>query len=176
MTRRLTLTLACIVALAVGSCGGGGGGGWVLASAPYATPNAGNGGGNNPAEEGFAHDGAEWINGHRVANGLAPCTWNAGLAAAALFHSNDMDLNNLMQHTIGASTLATRLTAAGVVYTTAGENIARGQTTGKQVAESWMYSDGHRANILNGNFVKFAVAYANLVNPGPWWTNVFSAP
>ncbi len=45
----------------------------------------------------------------------------------------------------------------GVSKGWSGENIAMGQTTPKQVMESWMNSKGHRENILNKNFKKMGV-------------------
>ncbi|MEA1854806.1 CAP domain-containing protein [Cytobacillus sp. FSL W7-1323] len=49
------------------------------------------------------------------------------------------------------------LTANGVTYLTAGENIAKGYTSPKAVVQGWMNSEGHRANILNGNFTEIGI-------------------
>lgn len=58
----------------------------------------------------------------------------------------------------------------GVDYRTAGENIAKGQRTPQQVVNAWMNSEGHRANILNGNFTHIGVGY---VEQGNHWTQQF---
>ena len=44
-------------------------------------------------------------------------------------------------------------------YTALGENIAKGQDTAEEVMNSWMNSDGHRANILNEKFTHIGVGY-----------------
>ena len=44
-------------------------------------------------------------------------------------------------------------------YTTCGENIAAGQSTAKQVMNSWMHSSGHKKNIINKNYRKMGVGY-----------------
>lgn len=46
----------------------------------------------------------------------------------------------------------TVLDGIGVRYWAAGENIAAGQTTPEWVMDSWMNSEGHKANILNSNY------------------------
>lgn len=47
----------------------------------------------------------------------------------------------------------------GISYRAAGENIAAGQQTPEEVVNSWMNSDGHRANILSADFEKLGVGY-----------------
>lgn len=54
-----------------------------------------------------------------------------------------------------------------------GENIARGQADAAAVMNSWMNSDGHRANILNCAYKTLGVG-VHLGDGGPWWTQDFS--
>ena len=61
----------------------------------------------------------------------------------------------------------------GIKYNTAGENIAKGQTTAQSVMNSWMNSPGHRANILSSNFGKIGVGYVNK-NGTTYWTQMFT--
>ena len=49
----------------------------------------------------------------------------------------------------------------------AGENIARGRVTPRQMVRMWMRSSGHRANILNPNFTHLGVGAA--VRGGTWF-------
>jgi uncharacterized protein YkwD len=56
------------------------------------------------------------------------------------------------------------MSAYGVSYSWAGENIAKGQRTPQEVMNAWMNSPGHRANILNSHYNKIGVAYYN----GEW--------
>ena len=58
----------------------------------------------------------------------------------------------------------------GISYTSAGENIAMGQTTPEQVVQAWMDSPGHRANIMNSSFTQIGVGY---VASGNYWTQQF---
>ena len=58
----------------------------------------------------------------------------------------------------------------GITYRSAGENIARGQTTPKKVVDAWMNSSGHRANILNASYTHIGVGYASY---GHYWTQMF---
>lgn len=64
----------------------------------------------------------------------------------------------------------------GISYRTVGENIAAGQPTAEEVVNSWMNSDGHRANILSADFEKLGVGY---VKTGGiykhYWAQLFSA-
>ena len=55
----------------------------------------------------------------------------------------------------------------GISYTSAGENIAKGQTTPQQVVQAWMESPGHRANIINASYTQIGVGY---VASGNYWT------
>jgi uncharacterized protein YkwD len=47
----------------------------------------------------------------------------------------------------------------GVQYSSAGENIAKGQKTPAEVVTAWMNSAGHRANILNKTYTHLGVGY-----------------
>jgi uncharacterized protein YkwD len=58
----------------------------------------------------------------------------------------------------------------GITYRSAGENIARGQRSPKEVVTAWMNSAGHRANILNASFTQIGVGY---VADGHYWTQMF---
>ena len=116
----------------------------------------------------------------RAKEGLQPLKLNDRLLDAAQDHSNDMARNDFFNHT-GADglTVGDRVRASGYQYSTAGENIAAGQTTAAQVVEGWMNSPGHRANILNPNYTEIGVGYEYLqndtgsVNHNHYWTQVF---
>ena len=44
-------------------------------------------------------------------------------------------------------------------FWTAGENIAAGTSNPEAAMEMWMNSEGHRANILSGDFTHIGVGY-----------------
>lgn len=85
--------------------------------------------------------------------------WNSNLGLAADAHSRDMVSGNFFSHTGSAgSNAGQRITAAGYSWSSYGENIAAGQATVVEVVDGWMASEGHCANIMNGNFVDIGVA------------------
>jgi uncharacterized protein YkwD len=87
-----------------------------------------------------------------------PLTWNTKLEQAAIGHNSDMVSKNFFSHTSSnGDTLATRITAAGYTYSTAGENIAAGQTSVAVVMAGWMQSDGHCANVMRPSYKDMAV-------------------
>jgi hypothetical protein len=109
----------------------------------------------------FESEVVDLVNVERAAEGLAPLSYDARLAAAARGHSEDMGLQNYFSHTsLDGRTVSDRITDAGYDWNTYGENIAAGQPTPEDVIDSWMASSGHRANILNPNFCDIGVGYA----------------
>jgi uncharacterized protein YkwD len=181
MSRRLAIPVICLLLMGLTACGGGGGvadlvggggGGdtWVMATAPDTSPGAVPGTGMSPQEEAMVLACAQWTNGHRIANGLSPLTWAPNVAAVADGHAVTMATLGVMSHTAGGTTLGQRLAAGGIQYLAAGENIAWNYLTGQLVAEGWMNSDGHRANIL-GNFTQIGLAVRDF-GGGPYWCMV----
>lgn len=68
----------------------------------------------------------------------------------------------------------TALTESGIVYSSCGENIAMGQTTPEEVMDSWMNSDGHRANILSSDYTKMGLGYYyDKENNQHYWAQIF---
>ena len=116
------------------------------------------------------------VNEERERAGLPTLAWDAGAAEVAYAHSLDMDARGFFSHT-NPDGLAPwdRLTAAGISWSAAGENIARGYGSAAAVMAGWMASDGHRANILHPSFSRLGVGVHEGPD-GPWWTQVFLAP
>ncbi|MBY2477124.1 peptidase [Clostridioides difficile] len=72
-------------------------------------------------------------------------------------HSKDMRDNNFFDHiNKNDETPFDRMKREGIVYTSAGENIAAGQINAIYAHEAWMNSEGHRKNIL-GNYNNIGV-------------------
>ncbi|GGS21374.1 hypothetical protein GCM10010252_70710 [Streptomyces aureoverticillatus] len=115
------------------------------------------------------------VNTERQKAGCGPLSSNSKLATAAQRHSADMQARDYFSHTSPDGTdPGKRITAAGYQWSTYGENIARGQQTASSVMNSWMNSEGHRANILNCSFKEMGVGIQQ-GDGGPWWTQVFGA-
>ncbi len=91
--------------------------------------------------------------------GVTVLQWNNALTQAALVHSDDMLARNFVDHTgSDGSTPGQRVTAAGYVWSSQGENIAAGPLTLPEVMAGWMASDGHCANIMHAEFRDIGLA------------------
>ncbi|WP_245805805.1 CAP domain-containing protein [Bacillus alkalicellulosilyticus] len=113
----------------------------------------------------------ELTNQERRKNGLSDLQADATLANVAREKSNDMQQNNYFSHTSPTyGSPFDMIRDFGVSYSSAAENIAQGQRSAEQVVQAWMNSEGHRANILNGNFTHIGVGYNE---NGHYWTQMF---
>ncbi|WP_405857950.1 CAP domain-containing protein [Streptomyces sp. NBC_00090] len=112
------------------------------------------------------------VNAERAQVGCTPVRADAQLAALAGAFSVDMAQRGFFDHTDpdGATPWA-RAEKAGISGL-AGENIARGQADAAAVMDSWMNSDGHRANMLNCEYTTLGVG-VYFADGGPWWTQDF---
>lgn len=89
------------------------------------------------------------VNRNRMAEGLEPMTMFSGIQNACNVRVEE--LTGYFSHERpNGSMCFTALDEAGVPYTSAGENIAAGQTSPKEVMNAWMNSPGHRSNIMGG--------------------------
>lgn len=106
-------------------------------------------------------------NAARLQHGLNALTADAGAAAVARTHSNDMLTRNYFEHTnLSGCNAGCRLTNAGYTWRSYGENIhwmsgykLSAQESAKKIVNDWMNSSGHRANIL-GSFTYAGVGIA----------------
>lgn len=111
------------------------------------------------------------VNVERSKQGLSALKYDWELARVARYKSEDMRDRNYFNH--NSPTYGTpfdMIKNFGIKYKSAGENIAKGQTTPGQVVKSWMNSSGHRANILSSKFTHIGVGYAK---KGNIWTQQF---
>jgi uncharacterized YkwD family protein len=119
----------------------------------------------------FEQQVVDLTNAERKKNGLPPLTADTSLSQIARKKSDDMQANNYFSHnspTYGSPFDMIR--DFGVTYKTAGENIAKGQTTPQQVVNGWMNSEGHRKNILSSKFTHIGVGFND---GGKYWTQMF---
>ncbi|GAB4074427.1 hypothetical protein GCM10028778_19300 [Barrientosiimonas marina] len=114
---------------------------------------------------------AELTNEERTSRGLEPLKIDTSLSNVAHKKSSDMASNNYFSHdSPNYGSPFDMIKQFGISYQTAGENIARGQKTPKEVVDGWMDSKGHRENILNSDFTHIGVGY---VKDGNYWTQEF---
>ncbi|WP_152394919.1 CAP domain-containing protein [Paenibacillus guangzhouensis] len=112
------------------------------------------------SEASFAAQVVNLVNQERAKQGLAALSVDTPLAGMAMDKAVDMYTNNYFSHqspTYGSPFDMMR--QYNIKYGYAGENVAKGQRSPQEVMNSWMNSQGHRANILNKNFTHIGVAY-----------------
>lgn len=119
------------------------------------------------------HDVVHLMNKTRAGAGCDPLTVDPRLDNAAEAHSRDMAQRDYFDHTTPEGiTFRERIVNAGYSNPATGENLAHGQRSAAEVMESWMASEGHRANILNCDF---ALVGIGLDEDGMYWTQDFGA-
>ena len=113
-------------------------------------------------------------NAARATDGDRPLRCDPAMTAVARAHSQDMCDRSYFSHTnLDGLSPFQRMSAAGVSYSTAGENIAQGQRTPDEVHTAWMNSSGHRMYILNGAFGRIGIGLAEC-GGRMYWTQVFA--
>lgn len=107
------------------------------------------------------------VNEERAKAELSPLESGGQLNEAAMTRAKE--LAQLFSHTRpdGRDSF-TVLTEAGIIYSSAGENIASGQNTPEEVMDSWMNSTGHRANILSDKYTQIGIGYYTAGGQSYW--------
>ena len=129
------------------------------------------------------------INQARAAAGLPPLTTTAGLDISASAHNMTMASGCGLSHQCpGEPSLGARETAAGVTWTTCGENIGEGGPVADTTAAIAQMAvgltqamlneqppdDGHRLNILSSSFTHIGIAVFRSPSGTVWLTQDFS--
>jgi uncharacterized protein YkwD len=114
------------------------------------------------------------VNEERAAIGLSALSNNSQLTSAANICSPEIAV--YWSHTRpnrppDSNSCFTAI--SGLSYFAAGENIAAGQTSAKEVMEDWMNSDGHKANILKTDFTMIGVS-CYLYEGTYYWVQFFA--
>lgn len=116
------------------------------------------------------------VNQERQKAGLKPLQMDWELSRVARTKSQDMAQKNYFSHqspTYGSP--FDMMKQFGISFRIAGENIASGQRTPEEVMQSWMNSQGHRANILKPDYTHLGVGYYRGGSYGHMWTQMFIA-
>lgn len=117
------------------------------------------------------------VNVERAKNGLPALKANWELSRVARMKSQDMINKNYFAHqspTYGSP--FDMMENFGIRFSSAGENIAKGQQTPAQVMNAWMNSPGHRSNILGTSYTQIGVGLATSKNGTKYWTQMFIRP
>lgn len=137
------------------SGGSGGGGG-------------GSDGGSGSSGSAQADEVVSLVNEERADHGCDPVTTDDRLTSAAQEHSEDMDHRDYMNHQSPDDEGPAERAERHGYHAFGAENVAKGQSSAEQVMDSWMDSDGHRANILNCDLESIGVGES-----GSAWTQKF---
>jgi uncharacterized protein YkwD len=117
--------------------------------------------------------------GSKVYAATTALTANSKLSMAAQKHSQDMSVNQKLNHTTqpGAinytpgTTFDVRIKQEGYAFKTAGENIAQGYNSPESVLKAWLASEGHCRNIMNSGFTEIGLGKV-----GSYWSQSFASP
>lgn len=111
------------------------------------------------------------VNVERSASGLAPLSYNNTMQTYSRIKSKDMGDRGYFDHANPEGELITaQMQRDGVTYNAWGENIAyiQGNSNNASLADqfmtNWMNSQGHRENILSGNFTSMGVGVYKIGN------------
>ncbi|MBI5711204.1 MAG: CAP domain-containing protein [Candidatus Eisenbacteria bacterium] len=109
------------------------------------------------------------VNERRVRIGCPPLAWDARLARVAEKHSADMAGRRFFSHVNpDGDDSFDRIQDSMIEFHSAGENIAAGQGTAREVLAAWMKSRRHRANLENCLYTHHGIG--RIQNR---WTHVF---
>lgn len=115
----------------------------------------------------------ELVNAERAKVGKSPLSLNSALCDVAQLRADEI-VKSFSHTRPNGTSCFTALNEAGISYRTCGENIAAGQSSPASVMDSWMNSDGHRANILNGDFSSIGIGYVKASSGyGHYWVQMF---
>jgi len=120
----------------------------------------------------------ELVNDERARDGKPPVSANAVLTRIAEDYACEMIEGDFFDHVspITGSTVGSRALQYGYYFRKVGENLAGGQASPEQVMSEWMASDGHRANILDEDFVDIGVAVRTGGEYRIYWVQEFGLP
>lgn len=126
----------------------------------------------------YAREVWQQINARRHARGLHGLVWREDLCRIAREHSEDMIRRRFFAHACpDGKDVAMRLQAHSVGFTLCGENLAMNNhpRTVKIAVAGWMWSRGHRENILTPSFSATGVGCAISGRGECYFTQVFLA-
>ncbi len=109
------------------------------------------------------------VNEERAKVNLPPLQIDKDLMKLSKLKAEDMLKNNYFDHTSPTyGEIGKMMEDFNVDFFVAGENIALGYPTSKEVVEGWMNSPTHKANILNKDFKYIGVGIS-----GTLWSQMF---
>ena len=98
------------------------------------------------------------VNAARADAGVAALELDPALCQAAQVRAEEC-VGTFSHTRPDGTSYKTALTEAGITAGYVGENVATGYKGARQAVEGWLKSEGHRANILNGNYTKMGIGF-----------------
>lgn len=115
----------------------------------------------------------ELTNQERIKNNLSQLAYSENLSKAADSKARDMFTKNYWAHySPDGKTPWEFILTSGYQYEFAGENLAKNFLFSQGVVDAWMGSEGHRENLLRGDYTDVGLAVANGVLNGEQTTLV----
>lgn len=112
------------------------------------------------------------VNEERAKAGVAPLERSDALSAAAQVRARET-VSSFSHTRPDGREFRTVLEENGIDYRNCGENIAMGYETPETVVEAWMNSEGHRANILSGDFASIGIGRCEDDSGQLYWVQLF---
>lgn len=113
------------------------------------------------------------LNAARKTEGLAALQRSKDLDKLALAHCEEMMRSRLVAHDVGGGDPRTRIEAAGLLPSVAGENVASASTLVGAHRVLWS-SPSHRGNLLHADYRKVGVAVTQSQDGAYWVTELFT--
>lgn len=132
-----------------------------------------------PAEaEQYASRIVDLVNEERQMHGLRPLRINATLTRLSSDYACEMIEGDFFEHTdpVSGSTVGSRALQSGYYFKKVGENLAGGFASPEETMAQWMESPGHRANILDPDFVEMGAAVRIGGSYHWYWVQEFGLP
>jgi uncharacterized protein YkwD len=107
------------------------------------------------------------LSAYRASRGLGPVRLDPALTAMAQRQADAMVAANALSHDV-AGGFASRLAAAGVDTTEAGENLGGGYYSTEEALAGWRGSAEHDANLLMPRATRFGIAVAKDARTQHW--------
>jgi uncharacterized protein YkwD len=107
---------------------------------------------------------------------LSPFKASGPLTKVARAHAANMVKQRKLSHTLDNKVFSKRIEEAGYAFSSAGENIAQGQSTGEEAVSDWMTSPGHKANILSKDYTEIGIGRGVTTDGDVYWVQVFARP
>lgn len=120
----------------------------------------------------YNHQVMELCNEERRAAGTRDLSYDDALAQVAQVRAKELPTAFSHTRPDGSSALDMVPFGNGIHYK--GENIASGFATPEKVMNGWMNSEGHRKNIMNGNYSRIGVGYYVDDTGYPYWVQIFA--